>query len=76
MLLLTRYVGESVDLIDRDTRRVIATVSVLALLPNDNVRLGFNAGPEISIVRDNAKRRMESEQESNDQEDDDSRGNR
>ena len=67
MLMLTRHPGESVDLIDRDTRRVIATVQVLALLPNDNVRLGFRAPESVLIVRDNAKRRTENGNDENEE---------
>lgn len=72
MLMLTRRVGESVDLIDSTTGRPVAAVQVLALLPNDVVRLGFLAPPHISILRDNAKRRTDN----GDEEESDTNGNR
>lgn len=62
MLMLTRKAGESVDLTDAVTGRKVATVQVLAFLPNDVVRLGFVAPPTITIMRDNAKRRMEADE--------------
>lgn len=54
MLILTRRRGTAVDLIDRNTDRIIATVTVLDILPNDVVRIGFDAPPSVRIVRDNA----------------------
>lgn len=56
MLMLTRRRGESVDLIDRDTQRVIATVLVREILPGGSVRLGFEADQTIQFRRDNMKR--------------------
>lgn len=53
MLFLTRRRGEAVDLTFRETGEVIATVSVVELLPNGVVRLGFNAPAHVKIVRDN-----------------------
>lgn len=67
MLILDRHVGESIDLIDRDSGKAIATVKVLAHSRNGNVRLGFDAGPEVTILRDNAiNRRDGREQEDSD----------
>lgn len=57
MLILTRRKGEAVDLIDRRSEEVIATVTLLELLPNGNVRLGFDAPEHVRIIRDNAVRR-------------------
>lgn len=54
MLMLTRRKNEAVDFIDRQTGEVLATVTVLELLPNNVVRLGFEARPSVRIVRDNA----------------------
>jgi len=54
MLMLTRRRNEAVDFIDRQTGQVLATVTVLELLPNNVVRLGFEALPSVRIVRDNA----------------------
>ena len=54
MLILTRRRGTAVDLIDRNTDRVIATITILEILPNDVVRIGFDAPPSVRIVRDNA----------------------
>ena len=59
--MLTRRVGEAVDLsIDG---RILATVKVLALLPNNQIRMGFDADPAVTIMRDNAKRRMDDGEE-------------
>jgi sRNA-binding carbon storage regulator CsrA len=54
MLILTRRKNEAVDLIDRQTGEVLATVTVLEFLPNNVIRLGFEALPSMRIVRDNA----------------------
>jgi sRNA-binding carbon storage regulator CsrA len=54
MLIITRRRGEAVDLIDRDTDKVVATITVLAFLPNDIVRIGIEAPDFVRIVRDNA----------------------
>jgi sRNA-binding carbon storage regulator CsrA len=51
--MLTRRRGETVDL--KVAGRVIATVKVLEFLPNDQVRLGFDADRTVSIERDNMK---------------------
>lgn len=59
MLILTRRKGESVDMIDRDTDTVLATITLLELLPNGTVRLGFEAPDYVRIIRDNAVRREE-----------------
>jgi carbon storage regulator CsrA len=58
MLMLTRRAGESIDLTDTVTGKVVATVTVLAFLPGGLVRLGFVAPATISILRDNAKERV------------------
>jgi carbon storage regulator CsrA len=73
-LILMRKRGEAVDIIDRTTNRTLATVTVLAVLTGDTVRLGFTAPPQIKIIRDNAVRREEDDDQQN--ENDDSRGNR
>lgn len=57
MLILTRRKGEAVDLIDRDTQEVLATVTFLEHMPDGAIRVGFSALPRIAIVRDNAKDR-------------------
>lgn len=57
MLILTRKRGEAVDLFDRNSDKLLATVVVLEILSGGAVRLGFDAGQEIHIVRDNARRR-------------------
>jgi sRNA-binding carbon storage regulator CsrA len=54
MLVLTRRAGDEVDLIGPDGR-ILAVVKVLALLPNQNVRLGFEADASINIRRDNLR---------------------
>ncbi|CAB4165117.1 Carbon storage regulator [uncultured Caudovirales phage] len=51
MLILTRKRGESVDLVYEN--KVLATITVLGLLPSGVVRIGFNALPEIRVKRDN-----------------------
>lgn len=56
MLILERRAGESVELRDRKTGRVLAVIRVLEFLPNDNVRIGFDAAQDIHIVRNNMKR--------------------
>lgn len=55
MLMLTRKRGESVDLVDRSSGAVLATVTTLEFLADASVRLGFTAPPHIAIIRDNAK---------------------
>jgi carbon storage regulator CsrA len=69
MLMLTRRPGQSVDLIDQESDTVIATVTLIACLPGNQVRLGFDAPQHIHIVRDDAKRRNRDEDE-NDHDDD------
>ena len=67
MLILTRRKGEAVDIIDRERGDVLCTVTLLELLPNGTVRIGFDAPEFIRIIRDNAVRRHddgESESES------------
>ena len=54
MLMLTRNKGESIDLIDANTQEVLCTITLLQIITRDRARLGFNALPHISIVRDNA----------------------
>ncbi len=57
MLILTRRKGEAVDIIDREKGGVLCTVTLLELLPNGTVRIGFDAPEHIRIIRDNAVRR-------------------
>lgn len=57
MLILERKQGESVDLTDRRTGKVLATVKIMETLPDGSIRLGFNAGRDVIIMRDNAKQR-------------------
>lgn len=71
MLMLTRKPGQAVDLIDSNSGAVLATVTLMACLSGNQVRLGFDAPPHIHIVRDDAKRRGKD----GDQEDDDSEPN-
>lgn len=59
MLILMRKRGEAVDIIDRDSNTVLATVTVLEVVSGNNVRLGFDAPQHIKIIRDNAVRRDE-----------------
>lgn len=61
MLILTRRAGQGVDLVDSATNKILATVQVLDFLPNDVVRLGFEADARIHILRDNAKQRQRGE---------------
>lgn len=58
MLMLTRQRGQSVDIIDRSTMRVLATVKVLELIPGTpgSVRLGFDADQSIQFKRDNMRK--------------------
>lgn len=67
MLILMRRTGEAVDIIDRATNRVLASVQVLAVITDTQnqptVRLGFEAPPQIKIIRDNAVRREKDEEE-------------
>jgi len=51
MLVLSRRVGESVVLRDRDTNEVVATVKV-AMVDGSKVRLGFDAPMSIRIDRE------------------------
>ena len=57
MLILTRKKGEAVDLSVRATGAPICTVEVLGMLADGSVRLGFRAGDDVTILRDNVKRR-------------------
>lgn len=57
MLMLTRRRNEQIDLIDKSSGNVFCTISVLEFLPNNVVRLGFEADQSVRIVRDDAKRR-------------------
>jgi sRNA-binding carbon storage regulator CsrA len=61
MLMLTRRRGESVDIVDRESQRVIATVKVIELLPGNpgSVRLGFDADQSVQFKRDNMRRDQE-----------------
>jgi carbon storage regulator CsrA len=52
MLILTRRVGESVDLSIEGLP--LASVKVIAFLPNNQVRLGFEADRRVTIMRDDA----------------------
>ena len=54
MLMLTRRRGRSIDLIDADTDKVLATIVVLEII-GEEVRLGFKADDSVRIVRDDAK---------------------
>ncbi len=66
MLMLTRRRGEAVDLIDRASGEVLVTVTVLELLPKGSIRLGFDAKDSIQILRDDARRRDDAEEENGD----------
>jgi carbon storage regulator CsrA len=75
MLMLTRRPGQAVDLIDTNSGDVVATVTLMACLSGNQVRLGFDAPPHIHIVRDDAKRRgKDGDQEESDS--DEPNGNR
>ena len=71
MLILVRRKGEAVDLSDKRTGEVLATITVLEVTPG-GIRLGFDALPGIRIMRDNAIRRDDGQ--GND--DDDGRDNK
>lgn len=60
MLILTRKQGESIDLVDKRSGEIIASVMVLAFLPNGIVRLGFDADSNINIIRDDMIKEKES----------------
>lgn len=53
MLILTRKRGEAVDIIDRASGNVLATVTVMQVV-GSVVRLGFEAPRSVQILRDNA----------------------
>lgn len=57
MLIITRKRGESTDLLDRSDGTVLATITVLGMSGDGQVRLGFEAHSSIRILRDNAIRR-------------------
>lgn len=57
MLVLTRKINESVDLIDNRTGQRIGTVIILGMASNDTVRVGFDCPSHVRIERDNIKRR-------------------
>lgn len=63
MLILMRKRGEAVDIIDRDSSTVLATITVLEVVSGNNVRLGFDAPQHIKIIRDNAVRRDDGTEE-------------
>ncbi len=75
MLILNRRRGEAVDLKDRRTGRILASVQVMEITPEGVVRLAFDAGQEIQILRDNARRRDDG-QATAIAADEDTRGNR
>lgn len=56
MLVLTRRAGEGVELTDRDTGEVIATVKVLFTRIGE-ATLGFEAPERVHILRDDAVQR-------------------
>jgi carbon storage regulator len=58
VLILTRRIEEAVTITCPDGQQVV--VKVLSIGPGD-VRLGFDAPPEVSILRDNAKIKKEKE---------------
>lgn len=77
MLILERRRGESVDLTDLKTKQLLASIKVLEILPSGNVRLGFDALPNIHIKRDNMKENPHEREPAEALDDeDDNRGNR
>jgi len=59
MLVLNRNIGESVIIRNENTNEDLCTIKVLAASnPNSSLRLGFQASPNISIVRDNAVKKI------------------
>jgi len=63
MLILTRRVGQGIDLKDRRQEDAdLCTVYVLDVT-NGVVRLGFNAPEHVRIVRDDARRRDDGNEE-------------
>lgn len=55
MLILTRYPGEAVEVIADAPGTV--TVTVMDVMSNGTVKLGFDGPPHIRFLRDNAIRR-------------------
>jgi carbon storage regulator CsrA len=56
VLILSRRTGEAIDIIDSRNQEVLCTLTVLKVKPDNQVSLGFNAKPHISLVRDDAIR--------------------
>lgn len=78
MLILTRKRGESIDLselLPSGAERAIATVTVLNILADGVVRLGFIADPAVRIVRDNAITTQRRTEDEDYEEDNDTQGN-
>jgi len=57
VLILTRREGEAVDVTDVNTGAHIATIRVMRIKAGGQVRLGFEAGPEVKFLRDDVKER-------------------
>lgn len=55
MLVLTRLANQAVDITDRATGKIIATVKILSVSPRGVVRIGFDADDCIQILRDDIK---------------------
>lgn len=55
MLILTRYPGESVEILAEGPAKI--TVTVMDALSNGTVKLGFNGPDSVRFLRDNAIRR-------------------
>jgi carbon storage regulator CsrA len=57
MLILTRRINESVDLIDKRSGERVGTVTILGSAQNGVFRVGFDCPAHVKIERDNIKRR-------------------
>lgn len=55
MLILTRREGECVFINDSQTGAHIATVRIMGVRPGGQVRVGFDAAPNVTFLRDDAK---------------------
>jgi carbon storage regulator CsrA len=72
MLFLIRKVGESVDI--SRAGQPLVTVKVMGFLPNDQVRLGFDADRSVTIMRDNAINRRYNDEPNDKEEGDEGEG--
>lgn len=64
MLILTRKVSESVDLIDKRSNERLGTIRILGQAANGDVRIGFDCPSHVMIERDDMKRRNNGDEKS------------